>query len=182
VLGPQGAGKGTQAARISEAQGIPWISTGEMFREAATEGTELGLCAKGYMERGDLVPDEVAIGVVRDRVHKPDAAKGIILDGFPRTLAQAKALDRIFDGGIDLVLSIDVPKDVALRRLRDRAHAEGRADDTPEAIERRLALYEKETRPLLSYYGQKVVDVNGVGSIDEVFERCMNEIEAAASR
>ena len=181
VVGRQGAGKGTQASRLSDHLGIPWVSTGEMFRQALTEGTPFGRMAQRYMERGDLVPDDVTIGVVRERLSLPDAEKGAILDGFPRTQTQAGALDRLLEemgDRLDVVLNIEVPEDVGRARMLERARIEGRGDDTPEAIDRRLALYEEQTRPLLDYYGPKVVSVDGVGSIQEVFERCRKEVDA----
>ncbi len=182
MLGRQGAGKGTQAARISERTGYPWVSTGEMFRQAAAEGTELGLLAQSYMERGELVPDDVTIGLVRERLTKPDAQEGVVFDGFPRTRVQAEALDRMLEGqAIDLVLNVEVPENVCRQRLLARAQIEARADDTPDAIDQRLALYEEQTRPLMAYYGPKVATVDGLGTIEEVFERCIKEIEAATS-
>ena len=178
MLGRQGAGKGTQAARLARYLSVPWVSTGDMFRDAVTAGSEFGLMAKEYMDRGDLVPDEVTIGVVRERLSQEDAAAGVILDGFPRTRGQAEALDTILGGsGIDLVLNVEVPEDLARERMIQRARTENRGDDNPEAIARRLALYEEQTRPLLEYYGDKVVTIDGVGSMDEVFERCLKEVE-----
>jgi adenylate kinase len=156
-----------------------------MFRLAAAEGTPMGLMAKEIMERGDLVPDDVTVGIVRDRLAQPDAKSGVVLDGFPRTKAQAEALDALLGErrghgrGLDLVLNIGVPTEVARARMLERARVEGRADDTEEAIDRRLELYEEMTRPLLEYYGDRVATVDGVGSIDDVFERCIKEIEAA---
>ena len=180
MLGRQGSGKGTQATRLASRLGIPWVSTGEMFRQAAMEGTEFGLMAKRYMEAGELVPDDVTVEVVRERLSKPDAQRGLILDGFPRTRSQAEALDRILGrSGVDLVINIEVPEAEARQRMIERAEIEGRADDTPEAIDRRLALYLEQTRPLLEYYGDIVVTVDGVGIIEEVFERCLKEVEAA---
>jgi adenylate kinase len=133
--------------------------------------------AKGFMERGELVPDEVTIGIVRERLSEDDAAKGVILDGFPRTQAQAEALDRI--RAIDVVLNIEVPEAAARERMLERARIEARADDTPEAIDRRLALYAEQTAPLLGFYRERVVEVDGIGTVDEVFERCLKALEAA---
>lgn len=174
LLGRQGSGKGTQAVRLALHLQIPWVSTGEMFRQAAAEGAELGLLADGFMKEGKLVPDEVTIGIVRERLAKADALNGAILDGFPRTRAQAEALDTMLGGdGVDLVLNIEVPVSVCRERMIKRIEIEGRPDDTPEAIDRRLALYEDQTEPLLDYYGEKVVEIDGLGSIDEVFLRCV---------
>ena len=179
MLGRQGAGKGTQAQKLAEHLGVPWVSTGEMFRAAAAEGTALGRKVDEIMSSGQLVPDDLTIALVEERLAKPDAAKGVIFDGFPRTRPQAEALDALLGGGgLDVVLNIEVPEDAARNRMVKRAQLEGRADDTPEAIDRRLALYEKQTRPLLDYYRDKVVEVDGLGSIDEVFERVVKAIES----
>lgn len=182
LLGPPGAGKGTQAERISEAYSIPHISTGDIFRENLKKGTELGLKAKEYMDRGELVPDEVVIGIVRNRLAEPDCARGFVLDGFPRTVAQADALKEMLAAmgrGIDHVLNISVPDDVVVERLTARRtcracgaiyhliysppREEGkcdscggelyvRDDDREETVRARLREYEAKTRPLIEYY------------------------------
>ena len=178
LLGRQGAGKGTQCVRLSRHYVVPHISTGDMLRAAVGEGTEFGRKADEYMSGGNLVPDDVMIGIVRERLAKPDAVEsGFLLDGFPRTLAQAEALlDITGEDGLDAVLNLDVPLDVVTARMKGR----GRADDTDEAISRRLELYEKETTPVLGWFEErgKLVAVDGVGSEDEVFARIVSAVDA----
>lgn len=178
VFGRQGAGKGTQCARLSSKYGVPHISTGDMLRAAVAEGTEFGRKAEEFMSAGNLVPDDVMIGVVRERLAKSDAVeRGFLLDGFPRTLAQAEALlESTGDVGLDVVVNIDVPLDVVTERMKGR----GRADDTDEAIARRLELYEQETAPVLDLFDDRdlLVTVDGVGSEDEVLERLTKAIDA----
>jgi adenylate kinase len=177
LLGRQGAGKGTQAARLADHYGAPHISTGDMFRAAVSEGTELGLASKAIMDRGDLVTDDITIGIVRDRLAKDDAIEhGFLLDGFPRTVAQAEALQGLTaDTPLHAVVNIDVPLD----EVRERMKLRGRADDTDEAIERRLDLYERETSPLISFYEEQglMVTVDGLGTMDEVFDRLVRAID-----
>jgi adenylate kinase len=173
LVGPPGAGKGTQAKLLEEALGLPQVSTGDLFRFNLKNETELGKLAQTYMDRGELVPDEVTVAMVEDRLSKSDCAGGAILDGFPRTLAQAKALDELLaalGGKIDIVPSIEVPQDVLVERLLNRAALEGRADDNEETIRTRMQVYEDQTKPLLDYYGQKglVVPVNGQQTIEGV--------------
>jgi adenylate kinase len=172
IVGPQGAGKGTQAGLLAQNLGIPHISTGDIFRANVGAGTELGVLAKKYMDAGDLVPDEITIAMVAARFDEPDAAKGFLLDGFPRTVTQANKLGEILverGEDIDKVLLLDVPDEILL----DRMLARGRADDTAEAISRRLALYHSETKPLLDYYANKLVTIDGVGGVDEVQRRAL---------
>jgi adenylate kinase len=176
LLGPPGAGKGTQGQRLSQAYGIPEISTGDILRAAVYNGTALGTEAKGYIERGALVPDMVMIGIVRDRLLQADTKKGFILDGFPRTLAQAEALTYIFqESGCPLehVISIEVPEEELLQRLAGRRGIEGRQDDTDAAIRHRLEVYRRETEPLVGYYRQcgLLRSIDGIGTVDEVFCR-----------
>ncbi len=182
LLGRQGAGKGTQAVRLAEHYGAPHVSTGDMFRAAVAEGTELGLAAKEIMDRGDLVTDDITIGIVRERLAKADAVEhGFLLDGFPRTVAQAEALTELTaDRPLHAVVNIDVPLD----EVRTRMKARGRADDTDEAIERRLELYEQETAPLIAYYEAAglMVQVDGLGTMDEVFVRLVQAIDAVTAR
>jgi adenylate kinase len=177
VFGRQGAGKGTQCARLAEHFGIPHISTGDMLREAVAEGTELGLRAKVIMDAGDLVPDDVMEGIVVERLAKPDAEKGWLLDGYPRTLGQVEAMRRnLGDGFVDRAVNLDVPVEVVTERMVAR----GRGDDTAEGIRRRLELYEEQTAPLLSWFAERdlLVDVDGVGTEDEVFERMVKAVDA----
>ena len=155
VLGPQGAGKGTQAALISEEYGLPHISTGAMFRDAVAVRTPLGRKVAPILERGDLVPDELTIALIGERLSAPDAADGFVLDGFPRNLEQASALDELLGGlgkGLDAILFFDLPDEQAVERLERRAGLEGRTDDTPEAIQRRLRIYHEETEPVVEHY------------------------------
>ena len=176
ILGRQGAGKGTQCVRLSERYGIPHISTGDMLRSAVEAGTELGRMAKSIMDAGDLVPDEVMKGIVAERLGESDAAEGFLLDGFPRSDIQAVWLNEaLAPGGIDLVLSLEVPDDVVIERMLAR----GRADDTEAAIRRRLDLYEAETAPLMGYYSDlgKLVRANGHGEEDEVEKRLSELID-----
>ncbi|MDA8261851.1 MAG: adenylate kinase [Actinomycetota bacterium] len=203
MLGKQGAGKGTQCSKLAATLGIAHISTGDMLRSAAREGTEFGKLAQGYMERGDLVPDEVILGAVRDRLYRSDCREdGFVLDGFPRTLAQAEALEEILTPeGVKLVINLDVSTEVVLRRLSSRRVCTGcgrtysidfppavdwtcddcggtvvqRADDTPEAISRRLAIYEELTAPLIAWYEAKgrFVTVSGEGDFDAISDEIL---------
>jgi adenylate kinase len=155
VLGPQGAGKGTQAQRIAAEFEIPHISTGDMFRAAIAAQSPLGRRVQPILASGELVPDALTIELIGDRLSQPDAAAGFILDGFPRNLEQATALDELLDAlerRLDAVLFYDLPDDVAMERLLRRASLENRADDTPEVIERRLAIYHRETTPVVEHY------------------------------
>jgi adenylate kinase len=207
VLGKQGAGKGTQAVRIARHYGVPHISTGDMFRAAAAAGTSFGLRAKEYMKRGELVPDDVVIGVVAERLAKDDAVDdGFVLDGFPRTRVQAEELQRLLGpGGLDAAVDIDVPTDVVIERIsgrrvcatcgatyhvsappkvgwvcdKDGGDVVQREDDTPEAVTKRLELYDKDTRPLLDFYEGLglLVTIDGVGDPDNVFDRILDGVE-----
>ena len=174
VLGPQGAGKGTQAKRISAEYGIPHVSTGDMFR-ALDESTELGRRVKQIMDKGDLVPDEVTVAMIAERLAQPDAETGFVLDGFPRNLAQADALDEMLAGigrGLDAILYFDVPDSVGMERALKRAELEGRADDTPEVIARRLATYHEQTEPIVEHYRAtgKLVPLHADRTVDEVWD------------
>jgi len=176
LLGPPGAGKGTQGHRLSERYNIPEISTGAILRSAVHKGTPLGREAKSYMDRGALVPDEVMIGIIRERLGQDDTERGFILDGFPRTVAQAEALSRLSEEQqrpIEHVISIAVPQEELLQRLAGRRQLEGRQDDTDEAIRHRLEVYERETAPLIDYYRRQGLlrCIVGVGTIDEIFQR-----------
>lgn len=178
LLGPPGAGKGTQGHRLSERYNIPEISTGDILRSAVRQGTQLGRKAKSYMDRGALVPDEVIIGMVRERLAQDDTGCGFILDGFPRTVAQAEALTQLSEAQqrpIEHVISIEVPQEELLQRLAGRRQLEGRHDDTDQAIRHRLEVYERETAPLIEYYGRQGLlrCIAGVGTIDEIFQRIM---------
>jgi len=189
VLGPQGSGKGTQASRIAEERGIPHVSTGEMFRAAITAGTELGRQVEPILATGLLVPDEVTVALIRERLGAPDAATGFVLDGFPRNLAQAEALDVMLgDVGrpLDAVLFLDVRDGVSTERLRRRAVIEGRDDDTPEAIRLRLAIYHEETEPVVEHYRVKgrLVPIHAERPIEEVateIAEALSLLEGAAA-
>ena len=173
VLGPQGAGKGTQAKRISAEYGIPHVSTGDMFR-ALDASTELGRKVKAIMDAGTLVPDEVTIAMIEERLNAADAADGFVLDGFPRNLAQADALDAMLGGigrALDAILFFNVPDAVGLERALRRAELEGRSDDTPEAIAKRLEVYHSETEPIVEHYRAtgKLVPLHAERTVDEVW-------------
>jgi adenylate kinase len=186
ILGPQGAGKGTQAKRIAAEYGLPHIASGDMLRHVIADETPLGRKVKPIYESGALVPDDLMIELFRERLSEPDAAEGFILDGFPRTLPQAEALDamlRDIDRRPDLVLEIQVPDEVAIDRLRRRAAIEQRPDDTPEAIRRRLKLYHEETEPLVEYYRTRgnVVGIHGDRSENDVFAEIQQALEQAGA-
>ena len=175
LLGPPGAGKGTQAQKLSEKLGIPQISTGELFRSNIENGTKLGLEAKRYLDAGDLVPSELTNQLVDDRLNDSDAANGFILDGYPRSIEQAKALhDMLGRRGtdIDAVLEFRVSEEELLERLKGR----GRADDTDDVILNRMKIYRAETAPLLDYYSDQLKTVDAVGSMDEVFARALRSL------
>lgn len=179
LFGPPGAGKGTQAAKITEKYKTAHISTGDMLRAAVKEGTELGELAKSFMDKGELVPDEVIIGIIRDRIKNPDAQEGFMFDGFPRTVGQAKALSEMLDNegvSIDAVISIEVNDNEITKRILERAKIEGRKDDTEEVVKNRLKVYRDQTEPLKSYYESSGVmrEIDGMGTVDEVFERIDN--------
>jgi len=176
LLGPPGAGKGTQAQLLVERLGVPQISTGDMLRAAVAVGTEVGKLAQGYMDRGELVPDEVVIGVARERLGQPDAKDGFVLDGFPRTRAQAEALDKLLaelGTPLERCVSLAVDDDEVVARLIKRAEIEGRADDNEETIRNRMRVYREQTEPLAAYYGERSLlrDVEAKGSIEDVAGR-----------
>jgi adenylate kinase len=175
LLGPPGAGKGTQAQKLAEKLGIPQISTGELFRSNIGNGTKLGLEAKRYLDAGDLVPSDLTNQLVDDRLNDPDAANGFILDGYPRSLEQAKALHEMLGRrgtDIDAVVEFRVSQDELLQRLKAR----GRADDTDDVILNRMKVYRDETAPLLEYYSGELRTVDAVGTMDEVFARALQAL------
>jgi adenylate kinase len=177
LFGPPGAGKGTQAVKLRDLLSVPHISTGDMFRENIKNDTELGRTAKEYSNRGELVPDSVTIAMVKDRLSRADVKGGFLLDGFPRSVPQAEALDKILDElgiKLDHVVNIAVADQEVKDRLAKRASIEGRADDAdPAVIENRLNTYKRQSEPCLAYYRPKniVRDVDGLGAIDEVFAK-----------
>ena len=176
LLGGPGVGKGTQAAKLREFYTIPHLSTGDVLREARAKGTELGKKAGEYMDAGRLLPDDIILGIVKEKFATPDMQKGFLLDGFPRTIPQAEGLDAILTGmgkKLDAVVSIEVSDDIIVDRLLKRAEIEGRPDDNRETIRQRLQVYYDQTAPLKSYYQKQGVlkTVDGVGGIDDVFNR-----------
>jgi len=175
LLGPPGAGKGTQAEKLAENLEIPHLSTGELFRHNISTGTKLGLEAKRYLDAGDLVPSELTNELVDDRLKDPDVGEGFILDGYPRSVPQAQALhDMLERRGIqlDAVLEFRVPEDTLFERLKAR----GRADDTDDVIRNRMNVYRDETAPLLEYYNSELKTVDAVGTVDEVFARALQAL------
>ncbi|MFM5952216.1 MAG: adenylate kinase [Micrococcales bacterium] len=184
LIGPPGAGKGTQAAKLAETFNIPAISTGDIFRENVKNETELGKQAKAFMDRGEYVPDSLTNALVRDRLDWDDAKTGFLLDGYPRTADQVSELDSILsDKGesLNAVVLITADTDEVVRRLLGRAAEQGRADDTEDVIRRRLEVYAEQTAPLIDVYSKRnlVVEVDGLGAVDEVTSRI---VEALASR
>lgn len=183
LIGPPGAGKGTQAALLSEHFGIPAISTGDIFRYNVKNQTPLGVEAKGFMDRGEYVPDTLTNALVRDRLSHEDAIKGFLLDGYPRTIDQVHELDSILsDGGkrLDVVVQLTADNEELVRRLAHRAQVEGRADDTPEVIRRRLEVYDSQTAPLIDVYAARglVAMIDGLGEIADVTARIIEALEA----
>jgi adenylate kinase len=187
LLGPQGAGKGTQAKRISNEYGIPHIASGEILRAEMAAATELGRRVKDVYDRGDLVSDDLMIELIKERLSHPDTDGGFVLDGFPRTTVQAEALDQILSEigrTFTVVFALQIPDQVAFERLRRRAEIEGRRDDTDEAIRRRLDNYHRQTAPLIEYYRTRgnLVPIHGDRSENEVFaeiQRALEQVPAA---
>jgi adenylate kinase len=193
LFGPPAAGKGTQAARLKAKHGIGHLSTGDMLRAAIAQGTEVGKRAKAIMDKGDLVPDEVVVGIIGDRIKQDDCKKGFVLDGFPRTVNQAKALDALLKErklGVDVVIVIEVDEAALIKRVETRAseaRAKGepvRPDDDPETFKKRLAVYKAETAPVLPYYQAqgKIKPVNGMKPIDDVTAQIEGVVKAAKPR
>jgi adenylate kinase len=181
LLGAPGSGKGTQAARLKEHLQVPHISTGDLLRAEVAAGSKLGLEAKGIMARGELVSDAILLGMLEDRFSRPDTAGGFILDGYPRNLAQADALDGLLSRlgqPFDFAVQLEVPTDLLVDRIAGRAAAEGRADDNPESVRKRLDVYDSQTAPVIEFYRQhgQLTVVDGVGSLDEVFTRIIEAI------
>lgn len=175
LLGPPGAGKGTQAAILSEKLGVPHISTGDLFRANISEGTPLGVEAKEYIDSGRLVPTEVTARMVEARLDEPDAAEGFLLDGFPRTVEQAEILkDLLTESGqqLDGVLNFKVAEDVVVERMLAR----GRADDNEETIRTRLGVYRDETAPLIDHYGAQIINVEAEGTVEEINARALTSL------
>jgi adenylate kinase len=187
LLGPQGSGKGTQATRIADEFGLAHIATGEMLRHAIAAGTPLGREVQPIVEHGELVPDELMIELIRERLDEEDARDGFVLDGFPRTMAQAEALDAMLaeiGRELDVVFELQVDDEVAVERLRRRAVDEGRRDDTPEAIARRLREYHDKTEPLVGHYRRRgnLVGIHAERPIDTVFAEIQSALATVAAR
>ena len=187
LLGPQGAGKGTQGKLISREYGLPHIATGDILRSAISAGTELGRRAEPLLNAGQLVPDEIMIGLIRDRLAHEDTERGFVLDGFPRTAVQAEALDEMLseiDRPLGAVFEFQLPEEMAVQRLLLRAGEEGRADDTPQAIRTRLGLYKEQTAPLVEHYRARgiLVPLHADRPVDEVFEEIQQALEQVAVR
>jgi adenylate kinase len=187
LFGPPGAGKGTQAKILQEKRGLPQLSTGDMLRAAIASGSELGRKVEGILAKGDLVSDEVVISIIAERLKKPDCAKGAVFDGFPRTIPQAEALDKLLAGlsrKIDVVIELKVNDEILLDRVKQRiAQGLSRADDNPETLKNRLAVYHRNTAPLIAYYGKqgKVVTVDGMAPIAEVTKQIATAIDKVGS-
>jgi len=178
LLGPPGAGKGTQAARVATRLGVPAISTGDIFRRNVTEGTELGLTAKSYMDAGEYVPDSVTNAMVADRLAEADAVDGFLLDGYPRTADQVSELDRMLSeqgSRLDHVVEITADTDEVVQRLIKRAQDQGRSDDTEDVVRHRLDVYSEQTAPLAQLYAERalLVRVDGMGAMDDVTSRLL---------
>ena len=184
LLGAPGSGKGTQAARLKDHLQVPHISTGDLLRAEVAAGSKLGLEAKEIMARGELVSDAILLGMLEDRFSRPDTANGFILDGYPRNLVQAAALDTLLERlrqPMDIAVQLDVGNDLLVDRLAGRAKAEGRADDSPDAVRHRLNVYDQQTAPVIEFYRQhgQLTVVDGVGTLDEVFNRIIEAIAPA---
>lgn len=182
LLGPPGSGKGTQATRLKEQLQIPHISTGDLLRAEVAAGTELGLQAKEVMARGDLVSDDILLGMLESRLGRDDVAKGFILDGYPRNVAQANALDGLLakiGQPLDAVVQLDVATELLVERIAGRAKAEGREDDNPESVRKRLQVYNDSTAPVIGFYESRgtLAKIDGVGSLDEVLARILAAIK-----
>ena len=190
LFGPPGSGKGTQARILQERRGLPQLSTGDMLRAAIAAGTELGKKCKAIMDSGDLVPDEIVIGIIAERYDRPDCAKGAVFDGFPRTIPQAEALDAMLKGRgrkIDLVIELKVDDAVLIGRVEQRIKESGgvaRADDTPETLKNRLEVYYRNTAPLIEFYKKqgKLVTVDGMAPIEEVTKAVAAVLDRAGRR
>jgi len=181
LLGPPGSGKGTQAGRLKDRLGVPHISTGDLLRAAVKAGSPLGLKAKAAMDAGELVSDELMLDLIEERLGQPDIATGYLLDGYPRNLAQAEALDKVLSRigqPVDKALALTVDEEQIVQRLAKRAAEEGRSDDTEEVVRNRLAVYREQTAPVAGHYREKglLTEVDGMGEIDEISQRLMDAL------
>jgi len=187
ILGPQGSGKGTQATRIAAEYGVAHVATGDMFRAAIAAGTPLGLRVEPLLASGQLVPDDLTIGLIRARLQEPDALGGFVLDGFPRTMAQAEALDAMLAGigrVLDVVLELLVAEEICVERMLGRAREEGRGDDMPDVIAARLEVYRRETVPVVEHYRAtgRLVGIRAERTPDEVFAEIQDTLEQVEER
>lgn len=183
LIGPPGAGKGTQASSLAQHFGIPAISTGDIFRANVKNETELGVLAKGYMDRGEYVPDSLTNALVKDRIAQPDAQKGFLLDGYPRTIDQVQELDGFLaemGKKLDVVVQLTADSEELIRRLLQRSLEQGRADDTPDVIRKRQEVYEEQTAVLIDVYNSRslVAKINGLGEIEQVTGRIIEALGA----
>jgi adenylate kinase len=185
LLGPPGAGKGTQAQKLAAELGIPHISTGVMLRQAAEQGTELGRKAKAIMDAGQLVSDDIMLGIIRERLQAKDCENGYILDGFPRTIPQAEALDQLLSRKAEppvVIANLELDEQELRRRIAGRRSEAARSDDAEETVLSRFQVYQDKTRPLLDYYGNRVRPIDGKGSVQEIFQRLIDLLRVAAER
>lgn len=185
LLGAPGSGKGTQAAKLKDYLQIPHISTGDLLRSEVAAGSKLGLAAQEVMARGELVSDDILLGMLEDRLQRDDCKDGFILDGYPRNLAQADALDTLLSRikqPMDYAVQLEVPTDLLVDRIAGRAAAQGRSDDNPESVRKRLEIYDSQTAPVIEFYRQhaQLNVVDGVGELDEVFNRILTAIDREA--
>jgi adenylate kinase len=185
IMGPPGAGKGTQAQVVAERYSIPAISTGDIFRKNVSKGTELGIQAQRFMDAGEYVPDKLTNLMVRNRIDEPDAERGFLLDGYPRTLAQVEELDGMIKHtghALDAVVVLTVDKEELVQRLLQRAETEGRADDTEDVVRRRQEVYHEQTAPLIEVYRDHglMIEVDGMGEVDEVSKRIFDALDDVA--
>jgi adenylate kinase len=184
LLGPPGAGKGTQAQKLAKELGIPHISTGVILREAADQGTELGKKAKAIMDAGQLVGDDVMLGIIRDRLQSKDCERGYILDGFPRTIPQARGLDELLSqkGPPVVIANLKLDEEELRRRIAGRRNELTRSDDAEETVLSRFQVYQEKTRPLLDYYGSRVRPIDGKGNIEEIYQRLLDVLRVDAGK
>jgi adenylate kinase len=185
LLGPPGAGKGTQAQRLAAELKVPHISTGVILREAAEKGTELGRKAKAIMDAGQLVSDDIMLGIIRERLQSKDCEKGCILDGFPRTIPQAEALDLLLSQRAEppvVIANLELDEQELRRRIAGRRSEAARSDDAEATVLSRFQVYQEKTRPLLDYYGRRVRPIDGKGSVPEIFQRLTDLLRVAAER
>lgn len=186
LLGAPGSGKGTQAVRLMQTLDVPHISTGDLLRAAVASGTTLGIQAKAVMERGELVSDDIVLGMLEERLHADDIAQGFVLDGYPRNTAQAHSLDALLarlGQPVDHAVLLDVDTELLIERIAGRAKAEGRSDDTPETVRNRLRIFNEQTAPVIDFYvnSGRLIRIDGVGEVEQITERVLNAVEDASA-